>query len=60
MGPLAVIQIVQTIGEFAGIGSLVGVSLLGMLTISQARDVRRLRQWAGRAPERALDRRAAG
>jgi hypothetical protein len=46
-------DLITTIGAAAGLGALVGVSLLATLFFSQARDVRRLRDWAGRAPERA-------
>ena len=46
-------EIVQEIGSYAGIASVVGVALLAALYFSQARDVKRLREWAGRAPERA-------
>jgi LytR cell envelope-related transcriptional attenuator len=49
----AVIEIVKTLGAYAGLGSVAAVALLSLLYISQARDVRRLRDWAGRAPERA-------
>jgi len=46
-------EIVQDIGAYAGIASVVGLALLSALYFSQARDVRRLREWAGRAPERS-------
>jgi LytR cell envelope-related transcriptional attenuator len=46
-------EIVQDIGAYAGIASVVGLAVLSVLYFSQARDVRRLREWAGRAPERA-------
>ena len=35
--------------------AFLGLAVLALLYFSQARDVRRLRDWAGRAPERALD-----
>jgi hypothetical protein len=34
--------------------AFLGLAVLALLYFSQARDVRRLRDWAGRAPERAL------
>ena len=46
-------EIVQDIGAYAGIASVVGLALLSALYFSQARDVKRLREWAGRAPERS-------
>ena len=35
--------------------ALVGIALLSLLVFSQAREFKRLREWAGRAPERAAD-----
>ena len=52
-------EIVQEIGAYAGLASVVGLALLSVLYFSQARDVRRLREWAGRAPERAEEGTAA-
>ncbi|MDX6652115.1 MAG: hypothetical protein QOJ38_896 [Solirubrobacterales bacterium] len=46
-------DVIKTIGALAGLGSFLGITLLAVLYFSQARDVRRLRDWAGRAPERA-------
>src|SRR5688500_2024888 len=46
-------DIVQDIGAYAGLASVVGLAVLSALYFSQARDVKRLREWAGRAPERA-------
>jgi LytR cell envelope-related transcriptional attenuator len=45
--------VVQEIGGAAGVAAVVGLTLLAALHLSQARDVRRLREWAGRAPERS-------
>jgi LytR cell envelope-related transcriptional attenuator len=45
--------IVQEIGAAAGLAAVVGLAVLSPLYFSQARDVKRLREWAGRAPERA-------
>jgi LytR cell envelope-related transcriptional attenuator len=59
-------EIVQEIGAAAGWAAVVGLAVLSALYFSQARDVKRLREWAGRAPERsgpgatAVPRRAAG
>ncbi|MEA2331779.1 MAG: hypothetical protein QOH58_1917 [Thermoleophilaceae bacterium] len=46
-------EIVQEIGAYAGLASVLGLALLSALYFSQARDVKRLREWAGRAPERS-------
>lgn len=45
--------IIQEIGSYAGLAAVLGLAVLSALYFSQARDVRRLREWAGRAPERA-------
>jgi LytR cell envelope-related transcriptional attenuator len=46
------LEIVQEIGAIAGWAAVVGLPVLSALYFSQARDVKRLREWAGRAPER--------
>ena len=46
-------EIIQQIGSYAGLAAIVGLAVLSALYFSQARDVKRLREWAGRAPERA-------
>jgi hypothetical protein len=45
-------SVIETVGAFAGLLSLIGVTVLALLVISQAREVRRLKEWAGGAPER--------
>jgi hypothetical protein len=45
-------QAIKDIGAFAGLAAFLGLAVLSLLYFSQARDVRRLRDWAGRAPER--------
>lgn len=45
-------SVIETVGAFAGLIALVGLLVLAFLVISQARDLRRLREWAGGAPER--------
>jgi len=45
-------DVIQTVGAYAGLISLFGIVVLAMLCFSQARDLRRLREWAGGAPER--------
>src|SRR3954471_2616594 len=48
-------QILKDIGSYAGLGAVVGLAVLSALYFSQARDVKRLREWAGRAPERVAE-----
>src|ERR1700730_15179155 len=43
------------IGAVAAFVALVGIAMLSLLAFSQAREIKRLREWAGRAPERAAD-----
>ncbi|HEY4811874.1 MAG TPA: hypothetical protein VIH71_12535, partial [Solirubrobacteraceae bacterium] len=43
------------IGAVAAFAALVGIAILSLLVFSQAREIKRLREWAGRAPERAAD-----
>jgi hypothetical protein len=50
------VELIKEIGAFAGLAAFVGLALLAMLAFSQARDIRRLREWAGSAPERDADR----
>ena len=49
---------VQEIGAYAGFAAVIGLAVLSALYFSQARDVKRLREWAGRAPERAAEEEA--
>jgi LytR cell envelope-related transcriptional attenuator len=46
------LDLLERVGSFAGLGAFLGLAILALLYFSQARDVRRLREWAGRAPER--------
>jgi hypothetical protein len=54
------VDIIQEVGSYAGFAAVVGLAVLAALYFSQARDVRRLRDWAGRAPERAADQALPG
>lgn len=45
-------DIVIELGALAGLVAFLGIAVLAILQFVQARDVRRLRDWAGRAPER--------
>jgi LytR cell envelope-related transcriptional attenuator len=51
-------QIVKDIGAYAGFAAVLGLGVLSALYFAQARDVKRLRDWAGRAPERAAEEEA--
>ena len=45
-------EVVQEIGAVAGLAAFIGITVLAVVLFVQGRDVRRLRDWAGRAPER--------
>ncbi|MFP5388661.1 MAG: LytR C-terminal domain-containing protein [Thermoleophilia bacterium] len=49
-------SLLKEIGAFAGLAAFLGLAVLAMLAFSQARDIRRLREWAGSAPERDSER----
>ena len=52
-------ELIEQIGAFAGLAAFLGLGVLAMLAFSQARDIRRLREWAGSAPERDAGRKDA-
>jgi hypothetical protein len=52
---LSVTDKIEQYGAYAGFASVLGLAVLSLLYFAQAREVKRLREWAGRAPERALD-----
>jgi LytR cell envelope-related transcriptional attenuator len=54
------VHLIQEIGSYAGLAAIPGLAVLSALYFSQARDVRRLRDWAGRAPERAAEQAMGG
>src|SRR5205807_8203425 len=43
------------VGAIVAFVALLGIAVLSLLVFSQAREIRRLRDWAGRAPERAAE-----
>ena len=47
-------DLIERIGAILGLAAFLGLAILVLLVIQQARDVRRLRNWAGQAPERAM------
>jgi hypothetical protein len=52
---LSVTDKIEQYGAYAGFASVLGLAVLSLLYFAQAREVKRLREWAGRAPERAAD-----
>jgi hypothetical protein len=46
---------VEKYGAYVGIAAFFGLAILTLLYFAQAREVKRLREWAGRAPERAME-----
>ncbi len=47
---------IEQIGAFAGLAAFIGLAVLALLSFTQGRDIRRLREWAGSAPERDAER----
>jgi LytR cell envelope-related transcriptional attenuator len=50
------LELLKEIGAFAGLVAFLGLAVLALLSFAQGRDIRRLREWAGSAPERDNDR----
>jgi len=46
---------IEQYGAYAGFASVIGLAVLSLLYFAQAREVKRLREWAGRAPERSAE-----
>jgi hypothetical protein len=46
---------VEKFGAYAGFAAVVGLAVLSLLYFASAREVKRLREWADRAPERVAD-----
>jgi len=46
---------ITDLGAYAGIAAILGLAVLSVLMFAQARELKRLREWAGRAPERAAE-----
>jgi LytR cell envelope-related transcriptional attenuator len=47
---------IEKIGSFAGLASFLGLAVFALLSFAHGRDIRRLRDWAGSAPEREAER----
>lgn len=50
------LKLIEQIGAFAGLAAFLGLAVLALLSFTQGRDIRRLREWAGSAPERDSER----
>jgi hypothetical protein len=46
---------VEKYGAYVGLAAFIGLAVLTLLYFAQARELKRLRDWAGRAPERAQE-----
>jgi hypothetical protein len=53
------LDLIKEIGSFAGLVAFLGLAVLTLLAFTQGRDIRRLREWAGSAPERDAERKEA-
>jgi len=53
------LKVIEQIGAFAGLASFIGLAFLALLSFAHGRDIRRLREWAGSAPERDSERKEA-
>lgn len=49
-------ELIKEIGSYAGLVAFLGLAVLALLSFAQGRDLRRLREWAGSAPERDAER----
>lgn len=52
---LSLTNSITKIGAIAAFAALLGIAILALLVFAQAREIKRLREWAGRAPERAAE-----
>jgi LytR cell envelope-related transcriptional attenuator len=50
------LEVIEQIGAFAGLAAFLGLGVLALLSFTHGRDIRRLREWAGSAPERDAER----
>src|SRR4051794_41327472 len=48
-------DLIEKGGAYAGIAAFFGFAVLAVLHFANARELKRLREWAGRAPERAQE-----
>jgi hypothetical protein len=50
------VRVIEQIGAFAGLAAFLGLGVFALLSFTHGRDIRRLRDWAGSAPERDAER----
>jgi hypothetical protein len=50
------VRVIEQIGAFAGLAAFLGLGVFALLSFTHGRDIRRLREWAGSAPERDSER----
>jgi hypothetical protein len=53
------VRVIEQIGAFAGLAAFLGLGVFALLSFAHGRDIRRLREWAGSAPERDAERKEA-
>jgi LytR cell envelope-related transcriptional attenuator len=53
------VRVIEQIGAFAGLAAFLGLGVFALLSFAHGRDIRRLREWAGSAPERDTERKEA-
>jgi hypothetical protein len=53
------VRVIEQIGAFAGLAAFLGLGVFALLSFAHGRDIRRLRDWAGSAPERDAERKEA-
>jgi hypothetical protein len=53
------LKLIEQVGSFAGLAAFLGLAFFALLSFAHGRDIRRLRDWAGSAPERDSERKEA-
>jgi hypothetical protein len=53
------LRLIEQIGSFAGLAAFLGLAVFALLSFTHGRDIKRLRDWAGSAPERDAERKEA-
>jgi len=53
------LDLIKEIGSYAGLAAFLALGVLALLSFAHGRDIRRLREWAGSAPERDAERKEA-